>query len=128
MTDSSTRIARRIAVVGCATLTVGFLTVPHTTLAGYSQGASCSATTITMAPPNSPGPWLDIKAAGLQASKWYSVFAVTPGGQNEGVAVYADASGSLETTSLAAPSSGTYHITVNRFHTTSEVTGCAFTS
>jgi hypothetical protein len=106
-------------------IAIGASHAPGMKLTGYSAGASCSSTTITLSPPNAPGPWLDISASGLQPSKWYSVFAVTPGGQTEGVAVYAGATGYLWTTSLAAPSAGTYQITVNRFHTPSEVTGCS---
>lgn len=82
---------------------------------------------MTASPPNAPGPWLDITANGLAPSKWYSVFAVTPSGWTEGVAVYANASGVLETTSLSATETGTYSIAVDRFHTNATITGCSLT-
>lgn len=128
VTRSGTRNFTRVLVASAATAAVLLAGVPRPALAGNTSGASCSTTTMTASPPNAPGPWLDITATGLAPLKWYSVFAVMPSGWTEGVAVYANASGVLHTTSLSATEAGTYSIAVDRFHTNATITSCSLTA
>lgn len=124
MKRTTNHVAVRAVLAVAAACAVTMVGVTPRAAAGSTSAARCSAAQVTLQPPDAPGPWLDIQATGLASSRWYSVFAITPTGWTEGVAVFAGAGGSLETTALAATAPGQYTITVNRFHTKAVITGC----
>lgn len=126
MTRAAGRIARRAMLTGVITV-VALFAASHVGFAATAGGVGCWATTVTNPPNHTAGLWLDIHGSGLAPNKTYSVFAVTPAGYTEGVAVWVDSSGTFETTSLPAPQPGSYQISIDRFHTNSALAGCTLT-
>jgi hypothetical protein len=113
-------------------LTLGILAVGALTAAPVmaSNGAhphgsattGCSVTATGTAPSA-----LDIQAGGLAAGNLYSIWLTQADGMQAGATVSSDSTGSVDFSGFTAYQSGTYSVSVTKFHSNGVVATCSGT-